>query len=87
MIVHQIGACTPRNEPFQNSVEKVSSRIGIGLVSVTVNARPEKIDSMPSVTRKEGIRILVTSKPETAPMMAPIASTIGGATKVGTSRS
>ena len=38
--------------------------IGTGRVSVMVKARPEKIDSMPSVTRKDGIFTLVTSTPD-----------------------
>ena len=58
-----------------------------GLVSVTVSASPEKIESMPRVTRKEGMRALVTSRPETAPISAPMATTARGATNVGAPRS
>ena len=48
--------------------------IGTGRVPVIVSATPERIDSIPSVTRKDGIRSQVTSNPEKAPTTPPKAS-------------
>ena len=53
--------------------------IGTGRVSVMVKARPEKIDSMPSVTRKDGIFTLVTSTPDMLPISAPMTRMMTGA--------